>query len=64
MRPIIFKGIRDFLISRKEMVENTIVEDRRSVNGQDTYQTIGDLFERRVEDARRLCAGDRPARRS
>jgi hypothetical protein len=63
MRHIIVKGIQDFLISGKEMVEKTIVEDRQSLNEQDTYPTVGDLFESRVEDARRLCAGDRTARR-
>ena len=60
--PIIVKGIEGFLDLRKEKIEQGIVEDSQSLNEQDTY--VRDLFERRVEDARRLCAGGRATRRS
>ncbi len=60
---IIVKGIEGLLDSRKEMIEKTIVEEWQSLDEQDTYLTVGDLFERRVEDARRLCGGTRHARR-
>jgi hypothetical protein len=54
---IIVKGIQDFLDSRKEMAEQTTIEDSRFLDEQDTY--IRDLFERSVEDARPLCAKGR-----
>jgi hypothetical protein len=63
MRPIIVKGIQGFLISRKEMVEKAVAEDRQSLHEQDAYSTIRELFESSVEDARRLCARDRFTRR-
>jgi hypothetical protein len=63
MRPIIVKGIQDWLALRNEAVEDEIAEDPQSIDEQDTYPDMTELFERRVEDARRLCAGSGRARR-
>jgi hypothetical protein len=63
MRPIIVKGIQDWLALRNESIEDAIAEDPQSIDEQDTYPNITELFDRRVEDARRLCAGSRRTRR-
>jgi hypothetical protein len=63
MRPIIVKGIHDWLALRNEAIEDAIAEDSQSIDEKDTYPNITELFDRRVEDARRLCAGSRRTRR-